>query len=110
MWSTLQIAGGCAFVNVYGSGTYRCPLDLLTSIDDPVSASAPASFTLEQNYPNPFNPGTLVRFRVPPAAGVGLAVHDLPGREVAVLVTDRMAPGTHEAEFDDDGLASGGYM
>jgi hypothetical protein len=108
--STLQIAGDYAFVNMYGSGTYRCPLDLLTSVDDPVAASAPVTFNLGQNYPNPFNPKTLVRFQVPLAADIRLAVYDLLGREVAVLLSDRMSPGTHQVEFDGGGLASGVYM
>ena len=39
-----------------------------------------------------------------------LAVHDLPGREVAVLVDERKAPGSYEAMFDGAHLASGVYL
>jgi hypothetical protein len=41
---------------------------------------------------------------------VRLAVHDLLGREVAVLVDGRMHPGTHEVVFDGTGFASGIYF
>jgi len=37
-------------------------------------------------------------------------VFDLLGREVAVLVNERKAPGSYEATFDANGLASGVYV
>jgi hypothetical protein len=74
------------------------------------------SFRLEQNYPNPFNPSTVIRFDVPaergnmPAGNVKLAVYNLLGREVAVLVNERRAAGTYEVKFDAAGLSSGVYF
>jgi hypothetical protein len=41
---------------------------------------------------------------------VRLAVYDLLGREVAVLVDERKAPGSHEVSFNAAGLASGIYF
>jgi hypothetical protein len=41
---------------------------------------------------------------------VKLAVYDLLGREVAVLVSEKKAPGTYEVRFDAKGLASGVYL
>jgi hypothetical protein len=69
-------------------------------------------FRLGQNYPNPFNPVTSIGYGV---SGVGyrdvrLAVYDLLGREVAVLVDEQKAPGDYEVTFDASGLASGVYM
>jgi len=37
-------------------------------------------------------------------------VFDLLGREVAVLVNEKKAPGTYEVKFDGSGLASGLYI
>jgi mannan endo-1,4-beta-mannosidase len=76
---------------------------------------AAAHFILEQNYPNPFNPATVVRYSVPLLKGrdlsaVKLAVYDILGREVAVLVNGRKAPGNYEVQFDAAGLASGVYV
>ena len=68
------------------------------------------SFLLEQNYPNPFNPSTVVRYQLPVASNVRLAVYDLLGREVAVLVDGKNAAGTHEVKFDGTGLSSGVYF
>jgi hypothetical protein len=70
----------------------------------------PATFELAQNYPNPFNPTTSIRFQVPEAADVRLAVYDRLGREVAVIVDGRMDAGRHETSFDATGLASGVYL
>jgi photosystem II stability/assembly factor-like uncharacterized protein len=77
----------------------------------------PVRFNLEQNYPNPFNPVTSIEYAVGGIGGQGLGasnvrlvVYDLIGREVAVLVNERKAPGRYEVKFDASGLASGVYF
>ncbi len=70
----------------------------------------PFQFALLQNYPNPFNPRTGVRFEVLGVSDVKIAVYDLFGREVAVLVNERKKPGSYAAEFDGSRLASGVYV
>ena len=87
----------------------------------------PTEFALKQNYPNPFNPTTVVRYELPVVSHVRLAVYDLLGREVAVLVNERKASGKYEVRFtarggsarrvgsstsggDGSGLASGIYV
>jgi hypothetical protein len=70
----------------------------------------PAAFTLSQNYPNPFNPKTVISCQWPVASTVKLAVYDLLGREVAVLVNERRDPGRYTLEFDASDLASGVYI
>jgi hypothetical protein len=68
-----------------------------------------SSFVLMQNYPNPFNPTTHIRYQIPDIVFLKLAVYDLLGREVAVLVNETVPAGLHEARFDGEGLASGVY-
>jgi hypothetical protein len=86
----------------------------------------PKEFALPQNYPNPFNPTTTVRYFVggvvapsgafssgvegPDASHIKLAVYDMLGREVAVLVDEKKEPGHHEVTFDGSKLASGVYF
>jgi predicted acyl esterase len=70
----------------------------------------PAGFRLDQNFPNPFNPTTVIRYQLPVASDVRLVVHDLLGREVAVLVEEPNAPGSYRVRFDANGLASGVYL
>jgi hypothetical protein len=70
----------------------------------------PGRLDLEQNFPNPFNPTTVVRYEVSVPGKVRLAVYDLLGREVCVLVDDQRAPGSYDVRFDASGLASGVYF
>lgn len=71
----------------------------------------PEGFALEQNYPNPFNPSTSIHFAVPEAGQVRLAVFDVTGREVAVLVDRPMEAGSHSITWSAAaGLPSGTYL
>jgi hypothetical protein len=74
------------------------------------SDEVPRDLALEQNFPNPFNPTTVLSFRLPVAGSVRLTVYDLLGREVAVLVDERKAPGTYDVTFDGARFASGMYL
>jgi hypothetical protein len=87
---------------------YAFDPELTTEVAD--QELVPLVWRLDQNYPNPFNPATVIRYRVPAVRNVKLAVHDLLGREVAVLVDEKQPPGTYQATFDGTGLASGVYM
>lgn len=71
---------------------------------------SPADFSLSQNYPNPFNPTTHIRFEVPKESFVKLAVFDLLGREIKILVQEVKSAGVYEAEFNASGLPSGTYL
>lgn len=73
-------------------------------------AEIPSDFVLDAVYPNPFNPRAVVPFSVPTAGAVRVAVYDILGREVAVLVNERLAAGHHEATLDGAGLSSGLYL
>jgi hypothetical protein len=67
-------------------------------------------FTLLGNNPNPFNPSTVIGFVLPEAAHVQLAVYDLSGREIAVLVNEITPAGRHQAVFNGKHLSSGIYV
>ena len=68
-----------------------------------------AGFELRQNYPNPFNAGTRIVFLLPAAAEVQLSIYDVHGREVALLVHQRLPAGNHEVNFLRERLACGLY-
>jgi hypothetical protein len=65
---------------------------------------------LLQNYPNPFNPNSDIRYQISEFRMVRLAVYDLLGREVAVLVNETKPPGAYQVRFDGSGLPSGVYF
>jgi hypothetical protein len=77
------------------------------AVASPVS---PAAYTLYQNYPNPFNPATMINYDLPAASSVRIAVYDIIGREVAVLVNEKMEPGNHSTTWNAQGFASGVYF
>lgn len=82
-------------------------------------SAVPASAALTQNYPNPFNGPTTIGYDIPAARVYGvdvrLAVYDLLGREVKVLVEDRRYPGSFTVRWDGtdargEPAASGAYF
>jgi hypothetical protein len=81
--------------------------ELLTNSTEPI---LPEEFALYPAHPNPFNPQTVVGFALPRAERIHLAVYDIAGRQVAVLVDSRKEAGRHEVVFDGSGLASGVYI
>lgn len=65
---------------------------------------------LHAAYPNPFNPAASIRYSLPEAGTVRLAVYDMLGRRVAELVNGPLEAGSHTADFDGSRLASGVYV
>ena len=74
------------------------------------ASTRPSTFALAQNYPNPFNPSTLIQYDLPQAAHVRLAVYDMLGQEVRLLVSEDQPAGTHQVRFNAEGLPSGVYL
>jgi hypothetical protein len=103
--------------NGYGpwSATYHFTVSpTATSVEE---SSVPKETALMQNWPNPFNPTTSIGYTVGAGSGqqsvvseVQLAVYDLLGREVAVLVDERKEPGNYSVKFDGSCLSSGTYI
>lgn len=70
---------------------------------------------LSDNIPNPFNPVTKIKYEIPEAGIVKLAVFDISGREIRSLVNEYKPAGKYEAVFDavngrGRSLASGVYF
>lgn len=74
------------------------------------SSQVPEKFNLSQNYPNPFNPETKISFGLPQAQNVKLAIYDMTGKEVSLLVNGNLNAGSYEYTFDGSNLNSGVYF
>lgn len=72
--------------------------------------TVPSDYVLYQNYPNPFNPVTNIKFSIPKAGFVKLAVYDMLGREVSVLVNEVKQAGQYTVDFKAVNLTSGIYF
>jgi N-formylglutamate amidohydrolase len=70
----------------------------------------PETTRLHQNYPNPFNPSTVIRFELAEFSATKLTIHDVLGREVAVLLDSPMPAGTHHIVFNASPLTTGIYL
>ncbi len=83
-------------------------------IGDPAGSGTasglPHELALAQNYPNPFNPSTVISYALPEPSHVHLAIHDMVGRTVSVLVDKVQSPGRHDVTWDASQLASGIYI
>ncbi len=75
-----------------------------------INTNIPEKFALYQNYPNPFNPETQIKFDVPKSANIKIAVYDMLGREVAILVNGKMDPGVYNTSWYATPYASGVYF
>lgn len=80
------------------------------SLGQEVTNIIPKEYALFQNYPNPFNPETSIKFDVPSAGDIKLSVFDITGREVNVLVNEKLNAGTYSVKWNGAQFASGIYF
>lgn len=90
-------------------------VDLLSRVEIGDLDPSPGQYGLNQNMPNPFNPSTAIGFQLPEAGQVHLAIYNLLGQEVRVLVNERKAAGSFTVTWDGTDalgrrLASGVYL
>ncbi|HPR18607.1 MAG TPA: CotH kinase family protein, partial [Candidatus Cloacimonadota bacterium] len=74
-----------------------------------------AELQLLQNYPNPFNPSTSISYSLPADSRVKLAIYNIKGQLVQVLVDDFREQGRYTAVWQGDNqsgkaVASGIYL
>jgi hypothetical protein len=72
--------------------------------------TVPLEYALEQNYPNPFNPSTTIKYSLAEGGFVKLAVYNMLGEEVAVIVNNIQKAGRYEVSFNANNLSSGVYV
>ncbi|MHB8078502.1 MAG: right-handed parallel beta-helix repeat-containing protein [Candidatus Krumholzibacteriia bacterium] len=107
--------GQAVTVGAFAVGCAACGCSPPVGVDDGrASGPAPIAVVLRGATPNPFNPSTTLRFDLPEAGPVRLAVYDLRGRLVRLLVDDVRSAGAQRAVWDGKdarGLdaASGSY-
>lgn len=70
----------------------------------------PPAYALAQNYPNPFNPSTTIAYDLRRDSQVRLALYNVLGQEVALLVDEAQSAGSKSVEFNAAGLPSGMYL
>ncbi|MFH1161892.1 MAG: T9SS type A sorting domain-containing protein [Candidatus Jorgensenbacteria bacterium] len=106
---SLAVKGKSLLVGTWNT-IYRVDgaIDTPTAVDD--YPSVPTAFMLSQNFPNPFNPSTSIEYQVSRMTYVKLAVYNILGVEVSVLVDKTERAGVYTATFDGSNLPSGIYF
>jgi len=104
-WDTGTLNEWCLRFSYIGGGA--------TAVGD--EGELPAVLSLDGNFPNPFNPMTTIRFSVPVAQQIQLAVFDLRGQRITTLIDRQVAAGHHTVTWtgrDDHGrqVSSGTYF
>lgn len=75
-----------------------------------ITNSVPDEFRLYQNYPNPFNSCTEITYELPATVYIKLAVYDILGREIRVLVNKNQLAGKYEVNWNTFNYPSGIYF
>ena len=108
-------------LNVNNTPTGRDPIDSLQILYNNfitgvkiISAEIPEHYILEQNYPNPFNPVTKIRFSLHETNRgekllTELKIFDISGKEVAILVNEKLGSGKYEVGWIAKDFPSGVY-
>jgi hypothetical protein len=82
-----------------------------TSARQETTATIPATLTDGlTNFPNPFKESTTIGFSLPTAGHAQLAVYDITGKQVAVLVNTWMQAGNHQTTFASHSIPAGTYF
>ncbi|MDP8205557.1 MAG: T9SS type A sorting domain-containing protein [Candidatus Electryonea clarkiae] len=81
-----------------------------TEITANILSSPLDEYALETGYPNPFNSSINIQFRLKNPVEVRIAVSNLSGREVDVLIHGNMSAGEYEIPWEADFLSSGVYF
>jgi VCBS repeat-containing protein len=84
-------------------------------VEDAQEALAPDETTLMPNYPNPFRRATTIEYALEERQEVRLAIYDVLGRRVQVLVDGTKRAGFHRLQWQGEGrdgrpVASGVYF
>ena len=99
----------------YGSAVFvlsdsakRVLLPTLVNVDRTEGNRAGVTeFRLHQNYPNPFNASTRISYELPVAAHVTLAIYNMLGEKITILVEAIQPTGGHTVEWN--GRSSEGH-
>jgi len=82
-----------------------------TSVSSPNDKlGVPTEFAISQNYPNPFNSTTTITYQLPQSGQVHLAVYNISGQLVEMLVSKHKNAGYHSVMWNATGISSGLYL
>lgn len=110
----VRIVGHGNTVNTWNSFTEvkiqtTATAQLFTVTDEQHGLPNAGAKTALNSYPNPFSKVNTITFSLNQSGHVQLAVFDVMGKQVAMLVNSNLQAGIHRASFDSQQLAAGIY-
>jgi len=82
----------------------------LRNISYLIDPAFPAQYILHTPYPNPFNSSTTIGFDLPKQEEVRVAIFDMNGREIDLLVNSNLGAGHHKFAWNATGNPAGVYF
>ncbi|MFQ5569446.1 MAG: T9SS type A sorting domain-containing protein [Rhodothermales bacterium] len=70
----------------------------------------PEATSLIRHFPNPVSARATIIYHVDETAPVRIAIYDVLGRRIRLLLDEMIPPGTHQVMLDTAGLPSGLYL
>ncbi len=113
IWNADEFVGGNSPFTYTGNGNQNGASyweGTVVSNEDEGFNTMPDEISLSQNFPNPFNPSTNISFTITEPGFVSLAVYDVLGRQVGLLVNETKPIGEFTVSFDARDLSSGLYI
>lgn len=103
------------FYNSLESSNSEAAYQLRRFIENKLNLNTPSDIELYQNYPNPFNPSTKISYRLIASGKTRLAIYNLGGQLVRLLVEKEEGHGLHQAiwdgrDSDNKQIAAGVYF
>jgi hypothetical protein len=95
------------YIDIYSCRPFPVSINIIEGDSD---LRRPDGFSLKPNYPNPFNNDTNVQFYLPNYAQIKITVHDILGREIALLTDSIYQSGTYTLLWNAQELSSGVYF
>jgi photosystem II stability/assembly factor-like uncharacterized protein len=107
----LVVLGTELFAGTESNSVWRRPLSEMISVNNvKTSTYVNRPISLEQNIPNPFDAVTKITFDLERRAFVTLKIFDILGREVSVLVSEELPPGTYSRKWNASAFRPGEYF
>jgi hypothetical protein len=97
-------------VDINGRPETHYSMEVTATPSFTASSITPGEYALHQNYPNPFNASTTIVYDVSEPGHVSLAIFDVLGRQVKVLVDGEQSAGRYPVSLDASSLSSGIYF
>ena len=70
----------------------------------------PEEFSIHSIYPNPFNPITQITYGIPNNINVKIAIYDVKGQLIQILIDKQHTPGFYTIDFEASNIPSGLYL